>query len=254
MLAAERRFKIIRLVQKQKVVTTKKLAKLFNTSGMTIRRDLEKLNQDGLLLKTHGGVVANEMATLGPSFAEKEITYLEEKRKIGLVAGEMIERGDIIALNAGTSTFQVAKNIKENMDLTVITNAINIGMELAKRDDIKLILTGGTLRERSFALVGTLAEKALASIRVNKVFLGVNGVAVEHGITTADLLEASIDKVMIEIAKEVIVVADHSKIGNVSLAPIVPLSDIDKVITDSGISKTDRGTLEKSGVEVIIAK
>lgn len=254
MLAAERRFKIIRLVQKQKVVTTKELAKLFNTSGMTIRRDLEKLSQDGLLLKTHGGVVANEMATLGPSFAEKEITYLEEKRRIGLVAGEMIERGDIIALNAGTSTFQVAKNIKKNMDLTVITNAINIGMELAKRDDIKLILTGGTLRERSFALVGTLAEKALSSVRVNKVFLGVNGVAVEHGITTADLLEASIDKVMIEIAKKVIVVADHSKIGNVSLAPIVPLSDIDKVITDSGISKADRETLEKSGVEVIIAK
>jgi len=253
-LAAERRFKIMKLVQKQKVVTTSELAALFDISEMTIRRDVTKLSQDGLLEKTHGGAMANEIITLGPSYIEKEIIHLKEKKSIGLAAAELIERGDIIALNAGTTTLQVAKNIKDNMNLTVVTNAINIGMKLAERGDIKLILPGGTLRERSFALVGTLTEKALAEIRVNKVFLGANGVSVEHGITTSDLLEALTDKAMIKIAKEVIVVADHSKIGKVSLTPIISFSEIDKIITDSSISKADREALENSGKEVIIAK
>jgi len=254
MLAAERQFNIVKLVQKQKVVTTSELAALFNVSEITIRRDIIKLSKDGLLEKTHGGAMNNKIVPLGPSFTEKEVIYLKEKRSIGLAAVELIERGDIIALNAGTTTFQVAKNIRDNMNLTVITNAINIGMKLAERGDIKLILPGGTLRERSFALVGTLAEKALAEIRVNKLFLGAKGVSVEYGITTSDLLEALTDKAMIKIAKEVIVVADHSKIGKVSLAPIAPFSEIDKIITDSSISKADREALENRGKEVIIAK
>ena len=254
MLSAERRFNILKLVKKQKVVTTTELAALYDISEMTIRRDLTKLSQDGLLEKTHGGAMANEIVTIGTSFSEKEVIHLEEKTSIGLAAVELIEKGDIIALNAGTTTFQIAKNIKDNMDITIVTNAINIGMKLAERGDIKLILPGGTLRERSFALVGTLAEKALTEIRVNKLFLGAKGVSVEHGITTSDLLEALTDKAMIKIAKEVIVVADHSKMGKVSLTSIVPFSEIDKIITDSHISKADRETLENSGKEVIIAK
>ncbi len=254
MLAVERRFKIMSTIQEKKIVSTSELAATLEVSEMTIRRDLNQLARDGLLKKTHGGAVARDIVTEGPSFAEKVTLYQEEKANIGRAAADLIEEGDIIALNTGTTTLQVARHIEKGMVLTIVTNSLNIAMLAAGNTDIRLIVTGGTLRERSFALVGSLANKALSEIRVNRVFLGINGVSIEHGITTADLLEASTDRALVEIAKEVNVVADHSKIGRVSLAPIVSLEFVERIITDSGISEADQKALEETGTQILIAR
>ena len=136
----------------------------------------------------------------------------------------------------------------------MVTNAINIAMELANRPNIKLLVTGGSLRERSFALVGPFGEVMLGQIHINRFFLGVTGISIEHGVTTLDLLEASMYKVMMKAAGEVIVVADHSKCGSVTLAPIAGIGEVTKIITDTGIPTEYLQELGERGVEVIVAE
>ena len=139
-------------------------------------------------------------------------------------------------------------------DLTVVTNAINIAMELANRPNIKLLVTGGSLRERSFALVGPFGEAMLGQIHINRFFLGVTGISMEHGVTTLDLLEASMYKAIAKAAGEVIVVSDHSKFGSVTLAPIAGIGEVTRIVTDTGIPAEYVQELRECGVEVIVAE
>lgn len=255
MFASERQDRILEILRKDKAVEVSKLSGTFGVSEMTIRRDLLKLEQAGLLKRTFGGaVVAPNFLALQLSFAEKETVYAEEKKGIGPAAARLIRGGETIAFGAGTTTMQVARHIGELEDLTVVTNAINIAMQLTNRPNIKLLVTGGSLRERSFALVGPFGEAMLGQIHINKLFLGVTGISVEHGVTTADLLEASMYKAMMKAAGEVIVVADHSKFGSVTLAPIAGIGEVTKIVTDTGIPAEYLKELGELGVELIVAE
>lgn len=255
MLASERQDRILGMLRKDKAVQVSQLSDILSVSEMTIRRDLLKLEQAGLLTRTFGGAVAaSSFAALQLSFAEKEAICTEDKRAIGLAAARLIKDGETIAFSAGTTTLQVARLIDEVENLTVVTNAINIAMELANRPTIKLLVTGGSLRERSFALVGAFGEAMLEQIHINKVFLGATGISVEHGVTTLDLSEGSMYKAMIQAAEETIVVADHSKFGRVTLAPIAGIGEVAKIITDTGISAEYLPKLEQLGIEVIIVE
>lgn len=243
------------MLRKDKAVRVSELSETLGVSEMTIRRDLLKLEQAGLLKRTFGGaVVAPNFFALQLSFAEKEAVYAEEKRTIGLAAARLIRDGETIGFGGGTTTLQVARQVGELENLTVVTNAMNIGMELANRPNIKLLVTGGSLRERSFALVGPFGETMLSQIHINKFFLGATGISVEHGVTTLDLLEASMYKAMMKAAGEVIVVADHSKFGTVSLAPIMGIGEVTKIITDTGITAEYLQELGECGVEVIVVE
>lgn len=254
MLAAERQRIILENLEKNKRVEVAKLSAVLDVSEMTIRRDLDKLEQAGLLSRTFGGatVTSNPIA-LHLSFSEKVGVYEKEKLAIARTAASMIQDGDTVGLVAGTTCYQIARNFPARQNVTVVTNAINIAMDFANRSSVKLIVTSGYLLERSFALVGPFAECILDQIHINKLFLGATGVSIERGVTTLDLLEASMYKAMIRSVEEVIVVADHTKFGLISLAPILPLEKVTRLITDSGVDSGILQELESTGVEICVA-
>jgi DeoR family fructose operon transcriptional repressor len=243
------------MLRKTKAVEVSALSDTLVVSEMTIRRDLEKLEQAGLLKRTFGGaVMAPAFYALQLSFAEKEAVCAQEKQAIGLVAARLIHDGETVAFSAGTTTLQVARHTGEVEHLTVVTNAMNIAMDLANRANIELLVTGGSLRERSFALVGPLGEAMFSHIHINRLFVGATGISVEHGITTMHLLEASMYKAMMKAAEEVIVVSDHTKFGRVTLAPMMGIQEVTKIITDTRIPAEYLQELEECDVEVVLAE
>lgn len=231
----------------------KNLAARYDTSQVTIRKDLEVLHSRGLVYRTHGGALPIPTGALrDPSLREKEKLHRREKQLIGAAAARLVQEGESIILDSGTTTTAMARALREFRNLTVITNAVNIAAELAGTA-IEVILTGGILREKSFSLVGPLAEETLRRLRADLVFLGVDGFDVHFGLTTPNLLEASVNRVMVEIAKRVVVVCDSSKFGRRSLSLIAPISSVHQTVTDSRISKADLKTLGDAGIEVTLA-
>lgn len=231
----------------------KNLAARYDTSQVTIRKDLEVLHSQGLVYRTHGGALPIPTGALrDPSLREKEKLHRREKQLIGAAAARLVQEGESIILDSGTTTTAMARALREFRNLTVITNAVNIAAELAGTA-IEVILTGGILREKSFSLVGPLAEETLRRLRADLVFLGVDGFDVHFGLTTPNLLEASVNRVMVEIAKRVVVVCDSSKFGRRSLSLIAPISSVHQTVTDSRISKSDLKTLGDAGIEVTLA-
>ena len=252
MLNEERRRAILELLSHEGRVLVKDLAPRFTTSQVTIRKDLEILHSRGLLHRTHGGALPIPTgALLDPSLREKEKLHRKEKQRIGAAAAKLVKEGESVILDSGTTTTAVARALREFGNLTVITNAVNIAAELAGTS-IEVILTGGLLRENSFSLVGPLAEESLHRLSADIVFMGVDGFDVHFGLTTPNLLEAKVNRVMMEIAKRVVVVCDSSKFGRRSLSLIAPTSAVHQTITDNRIPKSDLVALQEAGIEVVM--
>jgi len=185
---------------------------------------------------------------------EKHKLNMPEKTKIGKAAAKLIKDSDTVIIDSGTTTLEIVKNLSATLNnVTIITNALNIANQLVSNPIINLIIPGGVLRKNSLSLIGPLAEKSFKNFFVDKVFLGVDGFDPMHGISTPNIEEASLNQIMIDVAREVIVVTDSSKLLRKSLAFICKLDRIDIVITDSKISADDKKRLEDSGVKVIIA-
>jgi len=248
----ERRDEISRLVSENGRVTVKELTQMYNVSAVTIRNDLNFLQEKGLLHRAYGGALRWDSVSFDTAIREKEKLNAEEKQRIGKEASKLINDGDSIIIDSGTTTMEVAKNIHGKKDLTVMTNAINIATDLAGISGITLMLTGGTLRETSFSLVGPQAEEILQEFYFDKVFLGVDGFDMEYGLTTPNILEAQLNRLMVERSRETIVVMDSTKFARRSLSLIVKPNDIDIVITDSNISENDKKRIEDMDVELII--
>jgi len=253
MLEVERHQSILRQVKQNGVVRVSYLSKLLGVSQNTIRRDLQKLEEEGLIKRTHGGAVLEDFYGIDLPFVTREDKYREEKQRIGEKASELIEDGEAIILDAGTTVAQLAKNIKTKRDLTVITNAVNVALELANCRQILTILTGGIIREVTNCLVGYQAEEFLKNIHVDKLFLAAGGVTAEEGLTNPNPFEVPVKKAMIKAAEEVILLVAHNKIGKVALAPIAPIEAVHKMVTDSKASQKDLQAFREKGVEVIIA-
>ena len=248
----ERKEEIISEIKQKKRVRVNELAQRLQVTEVTIRRDLQELESLGVLIRTHGGAVLNEHIRKEPSVAEKSSVYNEEKSAIGKMAASLIKPGDTIALDAGTTTVEIAKLIAVP-DLTVVTNSISIAAEIGRREDIEIILTGGTLRWNTQALVGALCDETLSNLRVDKVFFGTNGITIKQGATTPNLLEAQSKRLLVEIATQVIVVCDSSKFGKISFAKIVDIDQIDIAVTDFRLPQKVREQYVAAGVDVIIA-
>lgn len=257
MFAEERLQRIVELVNRQGKVTVAGLSEALGVSPVTIRRDLEGLEQKGLLMRTHGGAmplqnspfdVAREM-----SFDEKGEALVAEKERIAEAAAQLVHDGEAVLLTPGTTNMFLSQKLAAKKELTVVTNAANIAVQLSRVTDFDVILIGGKLRPKSFALVGPMADQALRGIRVDKLFLGVDGFDIEEGLTTPNVWEASVNAQMIAIAKQVILVADHSKFGKVTFSRIAGLDVVHTIISDRLLPDAACERIRGMDIELILA-
>ena len=251
--------RIIKALLRAGDISVQELVEQVGTSAPSIRRDLARLEKRGLVLRTHGGATLVEPLLYEPfrhdtSFQARELRSADEKRRIGLTAAELVGEKETIGLTAGTTTTQVGRSLRHRRGVSVITNAINIGMELCNQPAIKTMLTGGTLAWAwTFALAGQPALNFLRDVYLDKAFIGVTGFDLDRGVTTLESEEAAVSLAMIRNAKQVIVVADSKKIGTVSPALICPLTAVHTLVTDAGIPQEIHQQLLARGIEVILA-
>src|SRR5450755_3101559 len=252
MLNEERRRAIIEILERDGRVLVADMARKFDTSQVTIRKDLEVLHAHGSVHRTHGGALpAREGALEDPTLREKEKLHRKEKLRIATSAAERVKEGQVVILDSGTTTTAIARALREFRNLTIVTNAVNIAADLTGAP-VEVILTGGTLRKNSFSLVGPIAEETLRRLNADILFLGVDGFDVHYGLSTPNLLEAKVNRVMVEVAKRTVAVCDSSKFGRRSLSLIVPSTALQEVITDRGVPKSDQRVLKQAGVEITL--
>lgn len=254
--SAFRSERILRELRQSGEVSVEQLCDVLDVSVATVRRDLQELEDRGLLRRTHGGAVSTEPSFCEPfrrdsSFLEQIEKHAEEKRRIALAAAGMVQDGETIALTAGTTTTEVVRGIRNRLGVTVVTSTINVAMELAKRKDVEVFVTGGFLRGDWFSLVGPAAEHAMRQINVDKVFLGVNGIDAMKGLTSANDGEAAINRIMVNQAKRRIVVADHSKLGAVATYKFCDAAEVHVLLTDEGADDARIRPFQELGIEVI---
>ena len=253
LLNEERRRKILEILQHDGRVLVGDLARQFKTSQVTVRKDLDALDVAGLIHRTHGGALpARHGALEDPTLREKEKLHRKEKLRIAEAAARLVSEGQVVILDSGTTTTAIARSLRSFQNLTVITNAVNIVAELAG-SSVEVILSGGTVRKNSFSLVGPIAEESLRRLSADILFLGVDGFDVGYGLSTPNLLEAKVNRVMVEISRHVVAACDSSKFGRRSLSLIAPPSALHHVITDRGVPKSDLLALKKAGIAVTLA-
>lgn len=229
-------------------VSTSDLQERFSASAATIRRDLELLEKQKLLTRSHGGAIRNNTAYELP-VRYRSSQNADEKRRIAAAAAERAEGARTVCLSGGTTTTEVALHLRDR-DLTVVTNAVNIASDLVLSESIRLVLTGGVARPQTYELIGPLAEQSLETLNVDLLFLGVDGVSM-NGASTHAGVEAQTNRKMVERAARVIVVADFSKVGHSALASICTLEEIDELITDTGAPPGQLESFREAGVEVV---
>lgn len=241
-------------------VTVEDLSQQLQVNSSTIRRDLERMERQNLLRRVHGGAVPIDTLTYSAyeydlTFQENMSKQVEEKSRIALTAARLIAPGDTIALSPGTTTTYLARSIRhlQIQHLTVITNAVNIAMELSGLPGVNLTLTGGLLLPDFFALVGPLAEQSLNQMFVAKAFVGITGLSPEYGLTGPNQLEAYTHRVTLQRAQRTILLADHTKLGQVALHYVAPITMMHTLVTDDQASPQVLATLKTLGIEVHLA-
>lgn len=253
MLVAQRHQKIVELVNERSSIRVTELSEIFSVTEETIRRDLEKLEKETKLIRSHGGAVSLQEDDSEIRFSERVITNVNEKKVIAYEAAKRVVEGDRIILDASTTAWYMSKALP-NIPLTVITNSTKVVMELSKKEKIEVISTGGRLLSKSLSFVGPIAEKSLTMYHVNKTFLSCKGIHLEEGLSDSNEGQALLKKKMIERSDAVILMVDSSKFGKKAFSLIVPPSEVDEVITDREIDEASRKLLEKRNVKVTIVK
>jgi DeoR/GlpR family transcriptional regulator of sugar metabolism len=254
MLAQQRQAAILDRVRAAGGVRVSELAAEYGVSDMTIRRDLEALADRGLLEKVHGGATTVSPGSAHePGFEAKSVRQRDEKAAIVMRAAAMVSPGDAVALSAGTTTAALAQRLVDMPSLTVVTNSIPVAdiFYRAGRPDQTVVLTGG-VRTPSDALVGPVAVAAVAKLHLDMLFLGVHGMSERAGYTTPNLMEAEVNRALVEAAERLVVLADHTKWGTVGISSIVPLDRADVLITDDGLDAEARDVLEEAVKDLVV--
>lgn len=249
---AERHKYILDKLYEKGYVNVVDLCKELDVSGVTIRKDLKLLEDKALLFRSHGGATIHNPYINDKPVNEKEKIRRDEKNSIGAAGAALIAPNDAIIIASGTTVLSLSKNIHPKGHLTVITSALNVAMELLRYPEIEVLQLGGLLRNSSSSVTGPYAERILADFSCSKLFLGVDGIDVEFGLTTTNLMEAQLNQRMIAAAQKTIVLADSSKFGKRGFGKICGLEDIDQVITDNGISAHVVKAMEDLGINVTI--
>ncbi|RKX95270.1 MAG: DeoR/GlpR transcriptional regulator [Spirochaetes bacterium] len=253
LIPADRRKRIQEIVQQKGVVKVAELSKMFGVSELTIRRDLDILERKDILERTHGGAVYNQRMRIEPLYEQKSRIHRKEKEAIGALTTQIIEDGDTLLINSGSTTREVMKNLKTRK-VRIITSNMSALFDISE-SNVELIFIGGYYRKQSNSLVGSLASLSLQQIYGSKSIIGVDGISIKYGLTTPIMEEAEVARQMIERTPgPVIIVADHSKIGVVSNFITAPLDKVDILVTDEKIDEGYKNDLEKEGIKVLVAK
>lgn len=251
MLVAERHKKIITIVDEKGSIRVSELSQIFNVTEETIRRDLEKLETEGKLQRSHGGAVSvKQEGQVELPYFEREIRNVKEKMAVAEEAVHHVAINDRIILDASTTAWYMAKRLPD-IPLTVITNSMKVIMELSTREKVTVISSGGTLMSRSLSFVGPLAMETIEPYHVNKAFISCQGIHNERGISDSNEMQSFVKKKMIEIADEVYLLADYTKFGVQALSRIAPLETIHYMITDSKTDQAYIRSLQELNIEVI---
>jgi DeoR family fructose operon transcriptional repressor len=248
----ERRQEIALVVRQDGRGDVSELADRFEVTPETIRRDLTDLERQGVLRRVHGGAIPIERFRAEPGVAEKAGAMAKEKARIASAALEFVPDLGTVLLDAGTTTLALAQ-VFPDRELTVFTNAMAVGLELTRRRSVQLYLIGGRVRGRTLADVDDWALRQLADLRVDVAFIGTNGLSVRRGLSTPDPAEAAVKRQMCRAAQQVVVLADHTKMGEEDAVRFASIEEVDALITDTGLAPADRQALEEAGVEVVLA-
>jgi DeoR/GlpR family transcriptional regulator of sugar metabolism len=251
--STERQDLLLAYIETEQRVSVPDIVRRFAISAATARRDLEVLAERGKIRRYHGGALAQREAPPEPPAMQRRSEQKEEKARIGAAAAALVQDGDTVFLSSGTTVLEVARGLRERRGLTVITNSLPVMNMLADLDAVTVLCLGGTLRRSELSFVGPVAEQAVQEVRADKVIIGLRGLDLEHGLTNADLQETRIDRAMIEAAREVIVVADHTKLARASLVRVAPIDRVDILVTDTHAPDTVTGALRERGVQVVCA-
>ena len=251
MRQAERYSAVLESLASEGSVDVAGLAGRLGVSASTVRRDLQQLEEQRMLSRTHGGAVALGVLYELP-LRYKAARREQEKKRIAASAATRVADGMIVGLTGGTTTTEVARALLDRRAVTIVTNALNIAGELAIRAELKLVVTGGTARTESYELVGPLAQQALEGINLDIAFIGVDGISVASGLTTHHEIEAGTNRSMIQRARHVVVVADSSKLDHAAFAQICPLQRVHELITDEAASSEAIRAIADAGVAVTV--
>lgn len=252
--AVERRMEIVNVVNRDGKARVEDLASQFNVSSVTIRSDLSFLEKNGYVVRSHGAAIPNSGVIAELTVHEKRRQNAGIKTAIGQAAAKLIHNGDTVILDSGTTTREIASNLKTVEDVVVMTNGLDVAMELASASGVEVLMSGGVLRKNALSFSGSQAEAGLKNYRFDKVFLGVDGFDLRAGITTHNEQEASLNRLMCEISERVIAVVDSTKFGKRSCHMIREFGHIDTVVTDSDIPEDYLQGLRDMKVDVIIVE
>jgi DeoR/GlpR family transcriptional regulator of sugar metabolism len=247
----ERQKQILSLLTRQGRLRVAEIVEQFSISEATARRDLETLASQGKAQRVHGGVITAEQAPPELPILEREEEQANEKARIGRAAAGLVADKETIFLGSGTTVLEVARNLRDHKGLTVITNSLPVLNALAGLQEITVISLGGMLRESELSFIGHITEQALTEVRVDKVIMGTRGVSLEHGLTNDYLQETLTDRAILKIGREVIIVADYSKVNRVATALLAPLNAITMLVTDQKTDKKFLQALKKQGIQIV---
>jgi len=249
----ERQKQILSLLTREKRLSVTEIVKQFSISEATARRDLESLTSQGKAQRVHGGVIAVEQAPPELPILERENEQIDEKIRIGRATASLVADDESLFLGSGTTVVEVARNLREHKNLTVITNSLPVLNILAGIKEITVISLGGMLRESELSFIGHITEQALTEIRVDKVMMGARGVSLEHGLTNDYWQETLTDRAIMKSGRQVIIVADHTKVNRVSTVLLAPLNSMHTFVTDANVDQKFVQALKKQKIQVVIA-
>lgn len=253
LMAGDRQREILNLLEETGTIRVVELSRRFAVTEETIRRDLERLEGEGLLLRVHGGAVLNRKEGYEIPALQREMVNMEEKRMIGATAASLVEDGEIIGLDASTTCLQLAKHLTQH-DLTVITNSVAVCLELFNKKGISVILTGGYLMPESLSLAGVPAEKMIEGYHIDKFFFSCRGFDLKRGVTESHESQSQIKKKFFSLSDQLILLADSSKFQRKSLVCLADLEDVHKLVTDNKMSVNAIREIKNKGVNVIVAE
>jgi len=253
LLKAERQQLILEAVKDSRQATVAELSRRFDVSQVTIRRDLRELAAQGALRRAHGGALMAASAPPEPPVVQRLGRAEHCKACIGRAAASLVKDGDSIFIGSGSTTAHVARHLVDCRNLTVVTNALTIATELASAKGVTVVVTGGMMRSSELSLVGHITEQSLREVRVDKVIMGIRAISLEAGMTNDYLPEVMTDRTIIEMAPELIVVADHTKFGKIASAYVAPVERITTLVTNSDTDPKTLTLLRKLGIQVIVA-
>lgn len=251
-LMLDRRARIAAMVRQRGSVRVQELAELFQVSSVTIRTDLVQLEKEGALVRDRGGAVSIAQPSALVAFEQRATIHQEVKERIGRAAASLVAPGDTILLDAGTTVVEMVRYLPIGAQLTVVTNALNVAIELRARGETRVVLLGGTVNYETFGTLGPMAEQALDDLNVQKLFLAAETVDLTSGITDSTMEIAQVKRAMVRAARQVVLLADSSKWGRAGFIKVAPLSAVQTVVVDAGLPPSECATMERMGVNLML--